>query len=107
MALPSDINDREHRKFSEVSGGVAVRVTEVDTSTEAATKKYFIVEVLSDSGNTYLGKQANDQAWLFQKITSTNAFTYATINNNPAVADYAAAKAIYTTLTYGTPQEAF
>jgi len=107
MALPKDINDREHRKFEEVSGLPAVRITEADTTSEAATKKYYLVEVLEDSGNTYLGKQAKDSSWLFQKITSTNAFTYATIKNNTTVANYTAAKAAYTTLTYGTPPEAF
>lgn len=107
MALPPDINDREHRKFEEVAGRPAVRVTEADGASEAAAKKYYIVEVLTDSGNKYLGNQANDGAWLFKKITSTDAFTYATISNNPSVADYASAKASYTTLTYGTPPEAF
>lgn len=107
MALPPDINDREHRKFEEVAGGPAVRTVQADSAIEAAAKKYYIVEGLTDSGNTYLGNQANDGAWLFKKITSTDVFTYATIQNNPSVADYAAAKASYTTLTYGTPPEAF
>lgn len=107
MSLPQDINDREHRKFEEVAGQPAVRVTEADTTSQGATKKYFLKEVLTDSGNTYLGKQATDQAWLFQKITSTNAFTYATIKNNSTVTDYTSAKSAYTSLTYGTPPEAF
>lgn len=107
MALPQDINDREHRKFEEVSGQPAVRITEADTSTTSSAKKYYLIEVLTDSGNTYLGKQANDNAWLFQKITSTNVFTYATIENNATVTTYTLAKTNYLTLTYGTPPEAF
>lgn len=105
--LPKDINDREHRKFKEVSGEPAVRVTEADSTLEVATKKYFMIEVLEDSGNTYLGMQASDGAWLFKKITATNVFTYATIENNASVTSYTDAKTNYLTLTYGTPQEAF
>lgn len=105
--LPQDINDREHGKFEEVSGQPAVRVTEADTTAEGKTKKYYLVEVLEDSGNTYLGKQASDGAWLFQKITSADAFTYATIENNATITSYNLAKTNYLTLTYGTPPEAF
>jgi len=107
MTLPADINDREHRKFEEVAGKTAVIVTEADTSTTSTAKKYYLREVLTDSGNTYLGKQANDSAWLFVKITAANVFSYATIENNATMTSYDLAKTNYLTLTYGTPPDAF
>ena len=107
MSLPQDINDREHRKFEEVAGKTAVVVTGADTTSESAVKHFYLVEVLEDSGNTYLGKQASDETWLFMKITATNVFTYATIENNASVETYNEAKTNYLTLTYGTPPEAF
>lgn len=106
MTLPQDINDKEDRKFSEVSGKVAINVSNPDGTT-VQPKKYFYKEKLADSGNTYLLKEAGDGAWLTQKLVdATVVMTYATITNNPTVTSYTAAKTAYLTLTYGTPVEA-
>ena len=107
MTLPQDINDKENSKFSEVSGKVAINVSNPDGTT-VNPKKYFYKEKLADSGNTYLLKEAEDGAWLTQKLVdATVTMSYATVKNNPTVTTYTAAKSAYLTLTYGTPPEAF
>lgn len=107
MTLPQDINDKEDRKFVEVDGEVGVRVANADGS-PVLPKEYYYKETLANSGNTYILSEATDSAWLIEKLVdATNAMTYATVKNNPTVTTYTAAKSAYTTLTYGTPPEAF
>lgn len=106
MALPPDINDREHGKFVETSGGVAVKVSNPDGST-VNPKEYYYKELLVDGTTQYILKESSDSEWLTQKVTTNSTMSYATIKNNPTVTTYSAAKSAYTTLTYGTPPEVF
>lgn len=106
MTLPQDINDKEDRKFSEVFGKVAINVSNPDGTT-VNPKKYYYREQLVDGTTSYILKEAPDAEWLSQKVTTNNTMSYATVKNNPTVTTYTAAKSAYTTLTYGTPPEAF
>lgn len=104
--ISTDLNDREHGKFAEVDGKVAVRVVNPDETT-INPKKYYYKEQLLDGTDTYILEEALDAEWLTQKLTTNSTMSYATVKNNPTVTTYTAAKAAYTTLTYGTPPEAF
>ena len=106
MTLPQDINDKENSKFSEVSGKVAVNVSNPDGTT-VNPKKYYYREPLTDGTDKIYLKEAPDAAWLFLKLTTNSTMSYATVKNNPTVTTYTAAKSAYLTLTYGTPPEAF
>lgn len=69
---------------------------------------YGVNDVAEVGTVTYVGKEAAGGTWIVQKIDATTGLVirYATVGNNAAVADYAAAWAGRLALTYGTWAEA-
>jgi hypothetical protein len=102
--ISADLNDREHGKFAEVDGKVAVRVANPD-GTSVSEKKFYYRETLTESTDEYFLYQAADGDWQVYKKGATT-MAYASVKNNPTVTTYDSAKTNYLTLTYGTPPEA-
>ena len=101
MALSDITTQREHDKFIETGdGGTAVNVV-VDEGNQIKNKKYVLIDVVKDTDYTYLCTQAADDDWYFKRWDKTNyKFQYASQQNNPSYTTYAAAFAVYSSLTY-------
>lgn len=92
-----------------VSGNRGLVTEDNSASILAALREYGTNDVAVSGDITYVGKEKLDGTWLVLKIdvSSDTEIRYASLLNNGAVADYAAAWAGRAGLSYGTYAEAF